>query len=138
MTARPSGAFCSPPSPSPSAIGTMPMIMARAVISTGRKRVKPACKGGRDRIFSFRHLFCGKAHNQNAVCGGNAHAHDRSHQRGYAQSRVRDEQEPGDSGQRRRQCRDHDERIEPRLEIHDDQQVVQHDREHADRRSSPV
>ena len=37
MTARPSGAFCSPPSPSPSAIGTMPMIMASAVISTGRK-----------------------------------------------------------------------------------------------------
>src|SRR5271169_59685 len=43
MTARPSGAFCSPPSPMPSAIGTMPMIMASAVISTGRKRVKPAC-----------------------------------------------------------------------------------------------
>src|SRR5262245_61431700 len=42
MTARPSGAFCSPPSPSPSAIGTMPMIIASAVIRTGRNRVKPA------------------------------------------------------------------------------------------------
>ena len=42
MTARPSGAFCSPPSPRPSAIGIMPMIMASAVISTGRKRVTPA------------------------------------------------------------------------------------------------
>ncbi len=42
MTARPRGAFCSPPSPSPRAIGTIPMIMANAVISTGRKRVKPA------------------------------------------------------------------------------------------------
>src|SRR3984885_7157401 len=42
MTARPSGAFCSPPSPNPIAIGTMPMIMARAVISTGRNRVNPA------------------------------------------------------------------------------------------------
>ena len=42
MTARPSGAFCSPPSPRPIAIGTMPMIMARAVINTGRKRVYPA------------------------------------------------------------------------------------------------
>src|SRR5579864_5254969 len=39
ITARPSGAFCSPPSPKPSAIGTMPMIMANAVISTGRTRV---------------------------------------------------------------------------------------------------
>src|SRR5258705_687672 len=42
MTARPSGAFCSPPSPSPSAMGIMPMIMAKAVIRTGRNRVKPA------------------------------------------------------------------------------------------------
>jgi len=42
ITARPSGAFCSPPSPSPSAIGSMPISIARAVISTGRKRLKPA------------------------------------------------------------------------------------------------
>ena len=33
MTARANGAFCSPPSPSPSAIGSMPMIMANAVIA---------------------------------------------------------------------------------------------------------
>jgi hypothetical protein len=32
ITARPSGAFCSPPSPTQRAIGIMPMIMARAVI----------------------------------------------------------------------------------------------------------
>ena len=42
MTARPSGAFCSPPSPMPSAIGAMPMIMASAVMMTGRKRTNPA------------------------------------------------------------------------------------------------
>ncbi len=42
ITARPSGAFCSPPSPRPSAIGTIPMIMASAVMVTGRMRVKPA------------------------------------------------------------------------------------------------
>ena len=42
MTARPSGAFCSPPSPSANAIGNMPMIMASAVMQTGRRRVKPA------------------------------------------------------------------------------------------------
>ena len=41
ITARPSGAFCSPPSPMPSAIGTMPIIIARAVMTTGRKRVAP-------------------------------------------------------------------------------------------------
>ena len=42
ITARPRGAFCSPPSPSPSAIGNMPIIIARAVIKTGRKRLVPA------------------------------------------------------------------------------------------------
>ena len=42
ITARPSGAFCSPPSPSPSDIGTMPTTIANAVITTGRNRVWPA------------------------------------------------------------------------------------------------
>ena len=42
MTARASGAFCSPPSPIPSAMGIMPRIIAPAVMSTGRNRVNPA------------------------------------------------------------------------------------------------
>ncbi len=42
MTARPSGAFCSPPSPRPSDIGSIPMIIASAVMITGRRRVMPA------------------------------------------------------------------------------------------------
>ena len=42
ITARPSGAFCSPPSPRPSAIGSMPITIASAVINTGRRRTKPA------------------------------------------------------------------------------------------------
>ena len=41
ITARPSGAFCSPASPSASAIGIMPMTMASAVIRIGRSRVLP-------------------------------------------------------------------------------------------------
>ena len=35
------GAFCSPASPRPSAIGNMPRIIASAVISTGRNRPTP-------------------------------------------------------------------------------------------------
>src|SRR3989442_11750025 len=38
ITARPSGAFCSPPSPRPNAIGSIPMIMASAVMQIGRSR----------------------------------------------------------------------------------------------------
>ena len=44
ITARPRGAFCSPPSPSPRAIGAIPIIIARAVIRTGLNLVKPASK----------------------------------------------------------------------------------------------
>ncbi len=50
MTARPRGAFCSPPSPRPKAIGIMPMIMANAVMSTGRKRVNPACSAASNAV----------------------------------------------------------------------------------------
>jgi hypothetical protein len=39
ITALANGAFCSPPSPIPNAIGTIPKIMALAVIKTGRNRV---------------------------------------------------------------------------------------------------
>ena len=41
MTARARAAFCSSPGP-PIAIGIMPTIIAAAVISTGRIRVRPA------------------------------------------------------------------------------------------------
>ena len=42
MTARPSCAFCSLPSPIPSDIGSIPIIIASAFINTGRRRVIPA------------------------------------------------------------------------------------------------
>ncbi len=42
MTARPSGAFCSEPEPSESAIGSIPRIIASAVMMIGRKRMRPA------------------------------------------------------------------------------------------------
>jgi len=42
ITALPRGAFCSPPSPSPSDIGKIPMIMAKAVINAGLSWVVPA------------------------------------------------------------------------------------------------
>jgi len=60
MTARPNGAFCSPPSPSPSAMGTMPIIMASAVISHRAKTGKSCFQRGPKGIHSFRHFFRGK------------------------------------------------------------------------------
>ena len=46
MTARPSGAVCSPPSPRPSAIGIMPAIIAKLVIRIGRSRSRGALDAG--------------------------------------------------------------------------------------------
>src|SRR5262249_8136238 len=42
ITARPSGAFCSEPDPNASAIGSIPRIIASAVMMMGRKRIAPA------------------------------------------------------------------------------------------------
>jgi len=60
MTARPRGAFCSPPSPRPMAMGTMPMIMARAVMMTGRMRTKPLQERRPKAILAFGQLFARK------------------------------------------------------------------------------
>ena len=93
-------------------------------------KAREAClQCGADGITSFLHFFRSKAHDQDAVGGGDAHAHDGPHQCGYAQSRVRYEQKPGNAGERRGQRGNHDERIQPGLKIDDDQQVYEHDRE---------
>ena len=105
------------------------MIIASAVISTGRKRTKPASSAACDRVAAARssrsraklmtsmlfavatpmHMIAPvSAGTDSVVCGG--------------------EQHPDDAGQRRRQRRDDDERIDPGLEVHDDQQIDQHDR----------
>ena len=128
MTARPSGAFCSPPSPRPSAIGGMPMIIASAVISTGRKRTKPASSAAFDASPSSSSRLARERDHEHAVRGRDAHAHDRAGQRRHRQRRVRREQHPDDAGERGRQRRDDHERIGPRLEVDDDQQIDQHDR----------
>ncbi len=127
ITARPRGAFCSPPSPRPSAIGTMPMTMARAVIIRGASgpRRLPGRPGSASRP---RCKFCaGKSHDQHAVGGGHAHAHDGPHQGRNAQGGLRQEQQPNHARQRARQSGDDDEGIDPGLEIDHQQQVDQHD-----------
>src|ERR1700745_3700998 len=87
-TARPSGAFCSPPSPRPSAMGAMPMIMASAVIRTGRKRPTRGYNG----IAQNLKPLAREADDQNAVRRGNAHAHDGAREGRHRQRGVRAEQ----------------------------------------------
>jgi hypothetical protein len=76
ITARPSGAFCSAPSPRPRAMGIMPMIMASAVISTGRIRVEPASSAAASGGRAVLQALPRKGDDQDAVGGGHAHGHD--------------------------------------------------------------
>ena len=91
----------------------MPMIIASAVISTGRKRPKPASSAASSGVAPARQFVLREAHHQDAVRRRHAHAHDRAGQRRHADRGVRDEQHPDDAGQRRRQRRDDDEGIQP-------------------------
>ena len=107
----------------------MPMIIASAVISTGRNRVKPARDRRGQRVIALGEPLARETHDQDAVGGRNAHAHDRAGQRRHRERRARDEQHPNDAGERRRQRADDDERVEPGLEVDDDKQIDQHDRQ---------
>ena len=84
----PSGAVCSPPSPSPSAIGTMPAIIAQA---GHQDRPQPA--RGPSTAAAHRHavdagLPLGERHEQDRVRHRHADRHDRAHERLDVQRRA--------------------------------------------------
>src|SRR2546426_662769 len=127
ITARPRGAFCSPPSPRPTAIGTMPMIMARAVMSTGRMRTKPASIAA-SRAF-LPSSICSRANEtikmllavatpMHMIAPGKEGPFNGGGGSSSGQAKPRK-----GAGQ----CRNNDEGIKPRLEVHDNQQVCEHD-----------
>ena len=104
----------------------MPMIMASAVIRTGRKRVKPASSAAltaspvaskRSRAKLTTSMLLAVATPMHMIAPVSA---------GTRQRGAGREQHPDDPGQRRRQRGDDDERVGPGLEVHDDQQVDQH------------
>jgi hypothetical protein len=78
------------------------MIIANAVMMTGRKRVVPASSAAVI-VAVMQQPFFGKGDNEDAVRRGHAHAHDGSHQSGNAESRMRDEKEQDNSGKGRGQ-----------------------------------
>jgi len=61
ITARARAAFCSSPAP-PIAIGIIPTIIAAAVISTGRIRVRPAEIAAVESLHAGELLFARKSH----------------------------------------------------------------------------
>ena len=72
------------------------------------------------------HLLARETHHQDGVSRGDTHAHDGAGKRRYAEPGVGQEQEPHDSGQRRRQCGNDEKWVQPGLEVDHDEQVNQH------------
>src|SRR5580658_1745450 len=89
----------------------------------GAKTSEPSLKSRGHGVFAFAHLFRGELHHQDAVGGGYTHAHDRARERRDAQRCTRNEQEPGDSREGCGKRSDNDERVQPRLKVHDDKEV---------------
>ena len=70
-------------------MGIMPMIMASAVISTGRKRDEAGAeRGGAGVADGFFKLLAGKADDKDGVGRCDAHAHDGAGERGNTDARV--------------------------------------------------
>ena len=127
MTARPSGAFCSPLSPSPRAMGIMPMIMAAAVMMTGRSRVKPASSAAS--LALLPSVICSRAKLITSTLFAVATpmhmmAPVRAGTLTVVWVRNSIQTMPAKRGGQRG---DDDQRIEQRLEIHDDEHVDQND-----------
>ena len=80
----------------------MPMIIASAVMMTGRRRVIPAASAALVRVAPDGALIVGEGDDEDAVRGRHADAHDRPHERRHAQRRVREKEHPGDAGERAR------------------------------------
>ena len=110
-------------------MGIMPMIIARAVMRTGRKRVAPASIAARTAIPVLQQLFLGKGNDENTVGRSHPHTHDSAHERGNAERGMADEEEENNPGQSRGQRGNDDERVQPGLKIDHDEQVHQNDRE---------
>ena len=106
----------------------MPIIMASAVMITGRMRTKPASTAASAAFLPS--AICSRAKDtiKNTVRRGHAHAHDSAGEGRHVQGGVGDQEHPADARQRSRQRSNDDERIKPRLKIHDDQQVRENDR----------
>src|SRR5579872_4241432 len=62
---------------------------------------EPGFDGRHRRVTGMRQAFAGEAHHQDAVGGGDAHAHDGAGERRHRQGGVGGEQHPDDAGERR-------------------------------------
>ena len=103
------------------------MIMARAVIITGRRRVAPGLERCFEGVLAFCEMLIGKRDDQHTIGSCDADAHDGSHQRGHTESGSGEKQDPADARQGAGECSNDDECFGPGLKIDHQQQVDQRD-----------
>ena len=105
------------------------MIIASAVIRTGRKRVKPASSAAAAASRPSASCSLAKLTTRMLFAVATPMHMIAPVRAGTLSGRVDEEEHPGDAGDRRGQRRNDDQRIEPRLEVHDDEEVDENDRE---------
>ena len=128
ISARASGAYDSLPSPSFSAIGSRPMIVASDVISTGRSRTRQAVATASTGSHPFAPQVMRELDNQNAVRHRDPGEHHHAHQRHHVQRRAGQPQRQQHAGEPRRKCQQDDERIDEGAELRDQNQIQQQQR----------
>ena len=127
MMARASGAYCSLPASSPSAMGIMPSSVASEVIRMGRRRTRHDST----RRFEQRHALlvqdAGELDDQNAVRHHDAGHHDHAHQRHDVERAAGKQQNEHHADQAGRNGHEDDEGIDEGGELRHQDQVDQHD-----------
>ena len=122
MTARPSGAVCSPPSPNPKAMGTMPASMAQLVIRIGRRRLVPAVMAAEYESAPLIRACSAKVNKQDRVGDRDADGHDGAHEGLDIERGLRRPERQDDARQDRRHRRNSNPRQPRRLKIGRQQQ----------------
>ncbi len=83
--------------------------------------------GGFHRVTVVKQALFGERDYQDAVGSGDSHTHDGSGERRHTQRCMREKEKKHDARQSRRESGNNDERVQPRLEVHHNQQVDEND-----------
>ena len=67
-------------------------------MQTGRKRVVPASTAASNASPVMSETIFGEGDDENGVCGGDAHAHDRAHESRYGERGAGEEEKDDDAG----------------------------------------
>ncbi len=127
MMARASGAYCSLPVPSFSAMGIMPMMVASEVIKMGRSRTRQEVITASSTDWPLLLQAMRELDDQDAVGGGDADQHQHAHERHHVQGCVGQRQDDQHTDEAHGDRQHDEERILEGTELRNQNQEQQHD-----------